>query len=163
MPDYNVTLESAWVIKDVKSLDDAIGIAISEAGKRLNPQAKFVEVEAGMLACPFCEGELNSAIVVADTALVGLLLDMKVFRAESPEHASRIAKSTIGKALRDIPLQVKDVQELKDGRTEVEPPVTDEPKKRKSGQKKPYLPEKDEIKGKNKKEIVHREQGKEEL
>ncbi|HTY15456.1 MAG TPA: DUF555 domain-containing protein [Methanoregulaceae archaeon] len=112
MPDYLVTLESAWIIKDVKSLDDAIGIAISEAGKRLNPQAKYVEVEAGILECPFCEGELNSAIVVADTALVGLSLEMKVFRAETPEHASRIARSVIGKALRDVPLTVKDVQEL---------------------------------------------------
>ena len=32
MPDYLVSLESAWFLKDVKSLDDAIGIAISEAG-----------------------------------------------------------------------------------------------------------------------------------
>ena len=47
MPDYTVTIESAWLVRDVKSLDDAIGIAISEAGKRLNPAAKFVEVEAG--------------------------------------------------------------------------------------------------------------------
>ena len=112
MPDYVVTLESAWVIRDVTSLDDAIGIAISEAGKRLNPTAKYVEVEAGMLACPFCEGELNSALVVAKTALVGLLLDMKVFRADSEEHAVRIAKSVVGKALRDVPLQLRDVCEL---------------------------------------------------
>lgn len=112
MPDYQVTLEAAFVLHGVKSLDEAVGMAISEAGKRLNPQAKYVEVEAGMLACPFCEGELNSAIVVANTALVGLLLEMKVFRAETPEHATRIARSTIGKALRDIPLEVKDVQEL---------------------------------------------------
>jgi hypothetical protein len=144
MPDYNVTLESAWIIKDVKSLDDAIGIAISEAGKRLNPQAKFVEVEAGMLACPFCEGELNSAIVVADTALVGLLLDMKVFRAESSEHASRIAKSTIGKALRDIPLQVKDVQEINEEKNKQVLYDQKKPKKEKSGREKPYVPERDE-------------------
>jgi len=144
MPDYNVTLESAWILKDVKTLDDAIGIAISEAGKRLNPQAKFVEVEAGMLACPFCEGELNSAIVVADTALVGLLLDMKVFRAESPEHASRIAKSTIGKALRDIPLQVKDVQEINEEKNKPVQIDTKKSKKGKPGRNKPYLPEGDE-------------------
>ena len=112
MPDYLVTMESAWVIRDVKSLDDAIGIAISEAGKRLNPAAKFVEVEAGLLSCPFCDQELSTAIVVADTALVGLSLEMKVFRAESSEHASRIAKSVIGKALRDVPLKILDVQEL---------------------------------------------------
>jgi uncharacterized protein (UPF0212 family) len=70
-----------------------------------------VEVDAGMLACPFCDRELSSAIVVADTALVGLVLEMSVFRAESPEHAGRIAKSVIGKALRDIPLKLLDVQE----------------------------------------------------
>jgi hypothetical protein len=112
MPDYLVTLESAWYIKEAKSLDDAIGIAISEAGKRLNPSAKFVEVEAGMLACPFCDQPLSSAIVVADTALVGLVLEMKVFRAESKEHAARIAKSVIGKALKEIPLKQLDVQEI---------------------------------------------------
>lgn len=112
MPDYNVIIESAWVIRDVKSLDDAIGIAISEAGKRLNPAAKYVEVEAGFLTCPYCEETLSSAIVVADTALVGLVLEMKVFRAETKEHAERIAKSVIGKSLRDIPLKVLEVQEL---------------------------------------------------
>jgi hypothetical protein len=109
MPDYRVILEGAWIVKDVSSLDDAISIAISEAGKKLNPVAAYVEVEAGMLACPFCDGELNSALVVAKTALVGILLEMKVFNAETPEHATRIARSVIGKALRDIPLQVKEV------------------------------------------------------
>jgi len=112
VPDYVVTLESAWIVRDAKSLDDAIGIAISEAGKRLNPAAKYVDVETGMTSCPFCEQDLSSAIVVADTALVGLVLEMKVFRAESTEHAGRIAKSVIGKALRDVPLKILDVQEL---------------------------------------------------
>lgn len=112
MPDYLVTLESAWIIRDAKSLDDAIGIAVSEAGKRLNPSAKYVEVEAGILTCPCCGEDLSSAIVVADTALVGLTLEMKVFRAESGQHAERIARSVIGKALRDIPLKLLDVEEL---------------------------------------------------
>ena len=112
MPDYTVVIESAWIVRDVKSLDDAIGIAISEAGKRLNPSAKYVEVDAGFLSCPYCEESLSSAIVVADTALVGLVLEMKVFRAESKEHAERIAKSVIGKALRDVPLKVLEVQEI---------------------------------------------------
>lgn len=112
MPDYLVVLESAWIVRDVRSIDDAVGIAISEAGKRLNPSAKYVEIEAGMIACPYCERELNSTLIVANTALVGLVLEMKVFRADSKEHASRIARSVIGKALRDIPLQVKEVTEL---------------------------------------------------
>jgi uncharacterized protein (UPF0212 family) len=112
MTDYVVILESAWILKDVKSLDDGIGIAISEAGKRLNPSAKYVDIEIGQIICPFCENELNNALVVAGTALVGLTLEMKVFRAESKEHAVRIAKSVVGKALKDIPLKVLDVQEL---------------------------------------------------
>ena len=107
-----VTLESAWIVKDAHSLDDALGIAIAEAGKRLNPSAKFVEIEAGVLPCPFCRKNLSSALLVAGTALVGLLLQMKVFRAESEEHAARIAKSVIGKALRDIPLAVIEVKPL---------------------------------------------------
>lgn len=106
MTDYLVTMESAWVIRDVRSLDDAIGIAIGEAGKRLNPAAKYVEIEAGKVGCPYCEESLNCGLVVANTGLVGLVLEMKVFRAESAEHAQRIAKSVIGKALGDVPLKI---------------------------------------------------------
>jgi uncharacterized protein (UPF0212 family) len=111
MPDYVVTLESAWIVAMSNRLMMRSGLPISEAGKRLNPAAKFVEVEAGYLTCPYCEETLSSAIVVADTALVGLVLEMTVFRGESPEHAGRIAKSVIGKALRDVPLKILDVQE----------------------------------------------------
>jgi len=112
MADYLVIVESAWIVKDVKSLDDAVGIAISEAGRRLNPSAKYVDVEVGMLSCPFCENELNSALVVADTAIVGLQLSMKVYNAESEEHARRIAKSVIGKAVRDVPLKIVEVSRI---------------------------------------------------
>jgi len=112
MPDYLVTLESAWIVRDVSTLDDAISVAISEAGKRLRSGASYVDVEIGMLSCPYCENELNSALVIADTAFVGLLLQMKVFRAETAGHAERIAKSVIGRAVRDVPLKVQEVQEL---------------------------------------------------
>ncbi len=112
MTDYLVTMESAWIVRDVKSLDDAIGIAISEAGKRLNPAAKYVEIEAGKSGCPYCEESLNCGLVVANTGLVGLVLEMKVFRAESEEHAQRIAKSTIGKALGDVPLKLLETKAL---------------------------------------------------
>lgn len=112
MTDYLVTMESAWVIRDVRSLDDAIGIAIGEAGKRLNPSAKYVEIEAGMMECPSCEESLNCGLVVANTGLVGLILEMKVFRAESDEHAQRIAKSVIGKALGDVPLKIIEVKQI---------------------------------------------------
>jgi uncharacterized protein (UPF0212 family) len=37
---------------------------------------------------------------------------MKIFNAESEEHAGRIAKSMIGKALGSIPLSVLEVEEM---------------------------------------------------
>lgn len=107
-----VVIESAWTIRDVNSVDDAISIAISEAGKRLNPTAKYVEVEAGVLSCPYCEEELPCTLIVAKTALVGIRLEMKVYKAESAEHAERIARSVIGKALRDVPLEIIEVEEF---------------------------------------------------
>ena len=103
MTDFLVTMESAWVLRDVRSLDDAIGIAIAEAGKRLNPAAKYVEVEAGLMGCPYCDESLSCALVIANTALVGLLLEMRVFKAESEEHARRIALSVVGRALARAP------------------------------------------------------------
>ena len=104
MPDYRVTLEAAWTVKDVATTQDAIGIAVSEAGKRLHPSAKFVDVDVMVMPCPYCGEELNRALVVARTGIVGLLLSMKLFNAEGEEHAERIAKSVIGRAVRDIPL-----------------------------------------------------------
>lgn len=110
MPNYHVTLEAAWLVRDVKTADDAIGVAISEAGKRLNPKLDYVEVDIGTTFCPSCKEPFSSVFLAANTAIVGLVLDMKVFDAESEEHAARIAKSVIGRALRDVPLDVVDVQ-----------------------------------------------------
>lgn len=112
MSNYHVTLEAAWLVRDVKSADDAIGVAISEAGKRLNPKLDYVEVDVGTTFCPACEEPFSSVFLAANTAIVGLVLEMKVFDAESSEHAARIAKSVIGKALRDVPLDVVDVGEF---------------------------------------------------
>jgi uncharacterized protein (UPF0212 family) len=112
MTNYHVTLEAAWLVRDVKSGDDAIGVAISEAGKRLNPKLDYVEVDVGSTFCPSCNEPFSSVFVAANTAIVGLVLDMKVFDAESDEHAARIAKSVIGRALRDVPLDVVEVEEF---------------------------------------------------
>jgi uncharacterized protein (UPF0212 family) len=112
---YRVVLEAAWLVHDVAEIDDAIGVAVSEAGKRLNDEEMdYVEVEVGFTECPACGEPFDSAFVAADTALVGLMLEMKVFNAESTEHAQRIAKSDIGGALRDVPLKVVDTVEFDD-------------------------------------------------
>ncbi|SNQ61381.1 DUF555 domain-containing protein [Candidatus Methanoperedens nitratireducens] len=116
MTNYIVTLEAAWLVKDVDSVDDAMNIAISEIGKLLNPDLNFVEIEVGATSCPACGEAFDSVFMAAGTALVGVLLEMKVYDAESEEHAARIAKSTIGKALKSTPLDVVEVEEFEGGK-----------------------------------------------
>ncbi|WP_348608993.1 DUF555 domain-containing protein [Halobaculum rarum] len=112
MSNYLVALEAAWLVRDVEAIDDAIGVAVSEAGRRLNEANKeFVDVEVGATPCPACGEPFDSAFIAASTALVGLMLEIDVFNADSEEHATRIAKSEIGGALRDVPLDVLDVIE----------------------------------------------------
>ncbi|MFC4552263.1 MULTISPECIES: DUF555 domain-containing protein [Halorussus] len=112
MSNYLVAMEAAWLVRDVEDIDDAIGVAVSEAGKRLNQKnMDYVEVEVGATGCPACGEPFDSAFIAAGTALVGLLLEMKVFNAEGEEHAQRIAKSEIGGALRDVPLDVVETLE----------------------------------------------------
>ncbi len=112
MTNYIVTLEAAWLVKSVDSVEDAMNIAISEVGKSLNPDLNFVEIEVGTTRCPACAEAFDSVFMAAGTALVGILLEMKVYDAESEEHAARIAKSTIGKALKSTPLDVVEVEEF---------------------------------------------------
>lgn len=112
MGNYLVVLEAAWLVRDVDDIDDAIGVAISEAGRRLNEQSMdYVEVDVGVTGCPACDAPFDSAFIAADTALVGLALEMKTFNADTEEHAARIAKKEIGQALHGVPLTVVDVIE----------------------------------------------------
>ncbi|MDO9098681.1 MAG: DUF555 domain-containing protein [Candidatus Methanoperedens sp.] len=116
MSNYVVTLEAAWLVKSIESVEDAMNIAISEVGKLLNPDLNFVEIEVGTTSCPACGEAFDSVFMAAGTALVGILLEMKVYDAESEEHAARIAKSTIGKVLRNTALNVVDVDEFEGGK-----------------------------------------------
>ncbi|HLB70104.1 MAG: DUF555 domain-containing protein [Candidatus Methanoperedens sp.] len=116
MGNYTVTLEAAWLVKDVDSVEDAMNIAISEIGKLLNPDLNFVDIEVGTTSCPACGEAFDSVFMAAGTALVGIMLEMKVYDAESEEHAARIAKSTIGKALKNTPLDIVDIEELGEGK-----------------------------------------------
>jgi len=113
MPNFNVILEGAWIVRDVKTADDAIGVAISEAGKRLNQMnMDYVDVEVGESTCPYCGEALDGVLLAAGTALVGMVFEIRVFNAESTEHAGRIAKSMIGKALGSIPLKILEIENI---------------------------------------------------
>ena len=107
MSNYLVAMEAAWLVRDVAEIDDAIGVAVTESGRRLNEQGlEYVEVSVGSTPCPACGEPFDSGYIAADTALVGLILELEVFNADSTEHAQRIAKSEVGGALRDVPLKV---------------------------------------------------------
>lgn len=115
MGNYLVAMEAAWLVRDVEEIDDAIGVAVSEAGKRLNQEdMEYVEVEVGATGCPACGEPFDSAFVAAETALVGLALEIDIYNADSEEHAARIAKSEVGGALRDVPLSVVEVFQVED-------------------------------------------------
>jgi|Deesub1362A_J573_1020465.scaffolds.fasta_scaffold03207_6 hypothetical protein len=110
--DYLVKLEGAWIVNDVKSVDDAINIAISEAKKKLKPHVEFVELYVEEIPCPYCGENLEGAFIVAGKALVRLIFELRVFDAEGEEHASRIAKSVVGRFLPGVPLKVGEVSRL---------------------------------------------------
>ena len=113
MSNYLVVMEAAWLVRNVDDVDDAIGVAVSEAGKRLNEKdMEYVEVDVGATGCPACGEPFDSVYVAAETGLVGLALEMRVFNAETPEHARRIAKSEVGGALRNVPLSIVDAIEF---------------------------------------------------
>ncbi|MFB6186869.1 MAG: DUF555 domain-containing protein [Halobacteriaceae archaeon] len=119
MTNYQVVMEAAWLVRDVEETDDAIGVAVSEAGKRLNDaDLEYVEVEAGATSCPACGEPLDAAFLAASTALVGLVLEMTIFDADNPEHAARIAKSEVGGALQDVPIEVIETMEGDEPKTE---------------------------------------------
>ena len=113
--DFLVGMEAAWLVRDVDSVDDAIGVAVSEAGRRLNSaDMDYVEVDVGATGCPACGEPFDSAYIAAETALVGLVLEMRVFNADGERHARRIATSEVGGALKDVPISVVAVEPLEE-------------------------------------------------
>ena len=113
MSDYLVAMEAAWLVRDVDDIDDGIGVAVSEAGKRLNQkELEYVEVNVGLTPCPACGEPFDSAFIAAGTALVGLVLEIKIFNAEGHNHAQRIAKSEVGGALKNVPIDIIETVEL---------------------------------------------------
>ncbi|MDL5360882.1 DUF555 domain-containing protein [Halalkalicoccus sp. NIPERK01] len=110
--DCRVVVEAAVPVYDVSTADEAVRIAISKTGEMLNPDLNYVEISMGSRTSPSGE-ELEPAFIVADEALVALELEMTVFNVEREEHASRIARKEIGQRLRNIPLDVLEVEVIK--------------------------------------------------
>lgn len=120
MGDYVVILEAPIIVREVEGPDDAINVAVSKVAKALNKEKlDFVRVEIGYSQCPVCGSPFESAFVIGNIGLVGIYLTLKVFNAQSLEHAERIAKAVVGKALKKVPLKVFEIKELHNGKEKV--------------------------------------------
>jgi uncharacterized protein (UPF0212 family) len=116
-----VVVEAAVPVYDVETPDEAVRIAISKTGEMLNPDLNYVEINMGERSCPHCGEGLEPAFIAADESLVALELEMTVFNVEREEHAARIARKEIGQRLENIPLDVLEIEEVKeDGDEETE-------------------------------------------
>ncbi|AEC52804.1 hypothetical protein PNA2_1891 [Pyrococcus sp. NA2] len=117
MGDYIVVLEAPIIVKDVESVEEAIEAAVNRVKSALEKEKlDFVRVELGYSKCPVCGTHFESAFVIGSVGLVGIYLTLKVFNAQSLEHAERIAKAVVGKALKKIPLKLFEIRELNNGR-----------------------------------------------
>jgi uncharacterized protein (UPF0212 family) len=112
--DCRVVVEAAVPVYDVGTADEAVRIAISKTGEMLNPDLNYVEINMGKRTCPHCGESQEPAFIAADEGLVALELEMTVFNVEHDEHASRIARKEIGQRLRNIPLEVIEVDVIED-------------------------------------------------
>ncbi|MBR9679787.1 MAG: DUF555 domain-containing protein [Candidatus Altiarchaeota archaeon] len=99
--DYNVKLLAGFVVRNVQDEKEAIAVSITKVGRALNKAGlRFVQID----------GE-RKVMTVSGLGLVGLELSMKVFNAESEEHAGKVAKAVMGRALDKVPLEVLEINE----------------------------------------------------
>ena len=110
--DCRVVVEAAVPVYDVGTADEAVRIAISKTGEMLNPDLNYVEIDMAERTCPDCGAASDPAFIAADEGLVALELEMTVFNVDREEHASRVARKEIGQRLRNIPLEVLEVEVL---------------------------------------------------
>lgn len=103
---FEVQISVPWVVAGTTGVQDAINIAVSEVGKRVNQtSARNSEIVVQDVACPSCGYEYEAALSTTDFALVVLTV-IAQFPAESAEESSRVAKRELGQRMKDIPLTV---------------------------------------------------------
>ena len=110
MTEYNqfrVTLSIPWIVQEAQTGQDAINIAVSEAGKRVSesdaPLVHRCDITVQTLSCTSCGTPMEAVLVIAGTALVGLMLECTV-SARSPEDAKQMTRRELGAAFDGTPL-----------------------------------------------------------
>lgn len=103
---YAVVFSVPWTVRGAETGQDAINIAVSEVGKRVSSAgecARNVDISVQKLGCKQCETETDALLLVSETALVGLLLEVEV-NAPDSKTAETVARRAIGPHLHDTPL-----------------------------------------------------------
>jgi len=100
-----------WVFRGAKTGQDAINIAVSEVGKRVRltgNQVRTVDISVQRIGCNSCGIGSDALLLVSETALVGLFLEIEV-DAEDSETAEKIARREVGPHLHNTPLTSVDI------------------------------------------------------
>ena len=104
---YQVSLTVPWIVRNVPAAQDAINIAVSEVGKRVqrSPKKKVRDCEITVQKLSDAQGQQTSeaVLVVANTALVGLLLTCEV-HSDNHSEAETDARREIGEEFEAVPL-----------------------------------------------------------
>lgn len=103
---YAVVFSIGWVVRGAETGQDAINIAVSEVGKRVSStgeRIRNVDINVQRIECNSCGTGAEALLLVSETALVGLFLEVEV-NAEDPDTAERIARREVGPHLHNTPL-----------------------------------------------------------
>jgi len=103
---YSVVFSLPWIVRGAKTGQDAINIAVSEVGGRITScgsRIRNADISIQQLDCNDCGTRTDALLVVSETALVGLRLEIEV-QSNSLEGAEKTARHEIGPYLDDTPL-----------------------------------------------------------
>ncbi len=106
---YAVVFSLGWVVRGAETGQDAINIAVSEVGKRVSStggQIRSVDINVQQIGCNSCGIGSDALLLVSETALIGLFLEVD---AEDPETAEKVARREIGPHLHNTPLSSVEV------------------------------------------------------
>jgi hypothetical protein len=108
---FQITFSVPWLVRGAKQPQDAINITISEIGKQLvsvDAPIRDIDIAIQQVTCLECGASMESLLLIAETALVGVLLTVTL-RAEAATRAETLARRAIGPHLPDTPLTTVDV------------------------------------------------------
>ncbi|MDX1745390.1 MAG: DUF555 domain-containing protein [Halobacteriales archaeon] len=108
---FQITFSVPWLVRGAKQPQDAINITISEVGKQLaavEDPIRDTDITIQQVTCTECGTSTEGLLLIAETALVGVLLTVTV-RAGAAAAAEALARRAIGPHLPDTPFTTVDV------------------------------------------------------